>query len=233
MNESDAKMGEDHRGAAAADSLSVIETRTPVILSIVLDWANIVTLVGLCSGFLAIFFAITQNFPAAIIAMLWAVLFDWYDGPVARATRGRAEFYGLVGVQMDSLVDLTTSAVGPAILLLSVGDFSPWFYPGALVMVLAGVLRLAYFNVYGVDSNGTYAGLTIDNAPLVVAAVFLSQSFLPHAVFAAVFYATIVILAGLHVAPFRTGKLGGIWYYVLTAYVVIMTAVYSAILLAK
>ena len=223
-------MGEDGAGPEAIDALSASESKLPIILSFVVDWANIVTLLGLCSGVLAIYFALAQNYPAAIIAMLWAVLFDWYDGLVARAISGRSESHKTVGAHMDSLVDLVTSAVGPAILLISVSGFSAWSYPGALALIMAGVLRLAYFDVFGVDSNGTYAGITIDNTPIVVSAIFLLQGFLNHNTFVAVLYTAIVVMALLHVAPFRTGKLGRIWNYIFTAYVVVMTGGYSFIL---
>ena len=109
---------------------------------------------------------------------------------------------------MASPVDLISFAVVPAILLLSVGEFSGWFYPGALVIVMAGVLCLAYFNVYGVDENGTYAGLPLDFTPFVVSAVSLLQNSLNHNVFAAILYTTIVMLALLHVGPVRTPKTG-------------------------
>jgi len=206
------------------------QTKPPIILSFVVDRANLVSLLGLASGVLAIYFALIQNFPAAIIALLWAVLMDWFDGLVARRAVGRSESHKLVGARMDSLVDLVTSTVTPAILLLSVGNLNPWFYPGALAIIMAGVLRLAYFDAFGVDEKGTYAGITIDNCPLVVSGVFLLQSFLNSNVFAAVLYSTIVVLAFLHVAPFRTGKVGIGWYYVVTAYVIILTAIYSYIL---
>jgi len=94
-------------------------------------------------GMLAIFFALHQNYPAAIISILWAVTFDWYDGVVARALSDRSAQHRSIGAHMDSLVDLVTSAVGPAILLLSITDFSAWAYPGALEIIMAGVLRLA------------------------------------------------------------------------------------------
>ena len=223
-------MDEDLRQPGAITGLAADETQSPIILSFVLDRANLVSLLGLASGVLAIYFALRQNFPAAIIALLWAVLMDWFDGLVARRMPGRSEAHKLVGARMDSLVDLVTSAIGPAILLLSVGNLNPWFYPGALAIIMAGVLRLAYFDAFGVDENGTYAGITIDNSPLVVSGVFLLQGFLNHNVFAAVLYSTIVVLAFLHVAPFRTGKVGIAWYYVVTAYVVILTAIYSFIL---
>ena len=95
---------------------------------------------------------------------------------------------------------------------------------------MAGVLRLSYFDVFGVDSNGTYAGITIDNSPIVVSAVFFLESFIDHNAFVAILYAAILVMAFLHVAPFRTGKLGRVWYYVFTTYVVMATGGYSYIL---
>jgi len=205
----------------------------PVILSFVVDWPNIVTLLGLCGGVLAIFFALEQNYPAAIIAMLWAVLFDWYDGVVARALPKRSESHKSVGAHMDSLVDLVTSGVGPAILLLSISDFSAWAYPGALAIIMAGVLRLSYFDVFGVDSKGTYAGITIDNSPIVVSAVFFLESFINHNAFVAILYVAILVMAFLHVAPIRVRKVGRIFYYIFTAYVVMATGGYAYILAAQ
>ncbi len=70
MADADSDMTESRGGSESSDS------QLPIILSFVADWPNIVTLLGLCSGVLAIFFALEQNYPAAIIAMLWAVLFD-------------------------------------------------------------------------------------------------------------------------------------------------------------
>ena len=230
MNDSDKRVRDRFGGPEATYPLSAREPRSPTILSFVVDRANIVTLLGLCGGVLAIYFAIAQNYPAAIIAMLWAVLLDWYDGLVARATPGRSEVHQSIGVHMDSLVDLVSSAVVPAILLLSIGEFSGWFYPGALAIIMAGVLRLAYFDVFGVDESGTVAGITIDNSPYAVAAVFLLESFLSHDVFAAALYTVIVVFAFLHVAPIRTAKLRGIWLYIVTAYVMMMTVAYSFIL---
>ena len=209
------------------------QTRAPTILSFVFDRANLVTLLGLGSGVLAIGFALIQNFPAAIIAMLWAVLMDWFDGPIARRMPNRSQSHKLFGARMDSLVDMVTSATGPAILLLSVSEFSPWFFPGALAIIVAGVLRLAYFDTFGLDENGTHAGITIDNSPLVISAVFLLYQFIDRNIFTAVLYAVILILTYLHVAPFRMKKVGGRWYYAVTTYVVTLTAVYVFIILTK
>ena len=202
----------------------------PTILSVVIDIPNIITLLGLSSGILGIYLALLGNFPAAIIAMLWAVLFDWYDGPVARRIPGRSDVQKAIGAKMDSLVDIVSLAICPAIILLSYGQFSAWFFPGALMIVVAGVVRLAYFDVFGVDDDGTIAGLSLDITALVVALVFLLERVLGHNSFAALLYTTIAVLSFLHVAPFRMHKMVGRWYYVITAYVLILTAVYSYLL---
>ena len=206
------------------------EHERPTILSLTQDIPNIVTLLGLSSGVLGIYFAVVGNFSAAIIAMLWAVLFDWFDGPIARRIPGRSDISNLIGAKMDSLVDIVSLAVCPAIILLSYGDFSLWFFPGTLVIVMAGVIRLAYFDIFGVDKDGTIAGLSLDITPLIVALVFLLQGVLDRSVFTVLLYATIVILAFLHVAPFRMHKMVGRWYYGIAAYVLLMTTVYVFIL---
>jgi len=202
----------------------------PSILSVVTDIPNIITLLGLSSGILGICFALLENFPAAIIAMLWAVLFDWYDGPVARRIPGRSNVQKSIGAKLDSLVDIVSLAICPAIILLSYGQFSLWFFPGALILVVAGVVRLAYFDVFGVDDDGTIAGLSLDITALVVALVFLLEGVLGHNSFAALLYTTIVVTSFLHVAPFRMHKMVGRWYHIITAYVLILTAVYSYLL---
>lgn len=209
------------------------ENERPTILSLMKDVPNIITLLGLSSGVLGIYFALVENFPAAIIAMLWAVLFDWYDGPVAHRIPGRSHLLKSIGAKMDSLVDIVSLAVCPAIILLSYGNFSGWFFPGALAIVVAGVVRLAYFDTFGVDKDGTIAGLSLDVTPLTVALLFLLEGVLDHGTFAIILYIIIAVLSFLHVAPFRVHKMVGRWYYVITAYVLIMTAVYAFIIWAS
>ncbi len=209
------------------------ENERPTILSLMKDIPNIVTLLGLSSGVLGIYFALVANFPAAIIAMLWAVLFDWYDGSIAHRIPERCNILKSVGAKMDSLVDIISLAVCPAIILLSYGDFSPWFLPGTLAIVIAGVVRLAYFDTFGVDKDGTIAGLSLDITPLIVALVFLLEGVLDHGAFVVLLYTIIVVLSFLHVAPFRMHKMMGRWYYVITAYVLIMTVMYAFIMWAN
>lgn len=229
MSNSNQPLGMNPGISEATPSSIIVKKKRPDILSLVKDIPNILTLLGLSSGVLGIYFALVENFPAAIVAMLWAVLFDWYDGVVARRMPGRSDVSRSVGFQMDSLVDIVSLAVCPAIILLSYGEFSPWFFPGALAIIMSGVVRLAHFNTFGVNKDGTIAGLSLDITPLVVALVFLLEGVLDHSAFVVLLYAAIVVLAFLHVAPFRMRKMVGRWYPVITAYVLIMTVAYILI----
>ena len=44
------------------------------------DLPNLCSLAGLLCALLGVYFAVIENFPAAVIGMIWAVLFDWGDG---------------------------------------------------------------------------------------------------------------------------------------------------------
>jgi len=203
------------------------------MLSLTKDLPNICSLLGLLSAVFGIYFAITDNFIASIIAVLWAVLFDWYDGIIARKMKGRTEEQGDFGGQLDSMIDIVSFGILPAILLLSYGNYSVWFIPGAFVIIATSVIRLSYFNVYGLIDSKTYKGLALDNNVLILAFIFLFESFFSHTTFSIIIYTLLIILSVLNLSSIPTPKFGGKWVYVLVAYVLIMTIVFGLKLLSR
>jgi len=202
-------------------------TTPPSILSLACDLPNICSLAGLFSALLALYFALIGIYPAAMIGLIWAVFFDWNDGKIARKMKGRTAMQGQVGGQVDSLIDIVSFGICPAIILLSYGNYSPLFFPGAFIIVAACVLRLSYFNVYGLDGKSTYQGLASDNNAIILVFVFLLEPFVSTTAFTIVLYITILALAALNVAPIRTPKLSGRWYYVLALYTLVITVIYG------
>ena len=200
----------------------------PSIVGFALDLPNICSLAGLFCALLGIYYAIQGVFPAAMIGILWAVVFDWFDGAIARRLAGRTASQRAFGTQLDSLIDVVSFAVCPAIVLLSYGQYSPWFVPGAFAILSTGVLRLSYFNVFGLMDESTYMGLAIDNNGLVLPFVFLLDGLVGRGTFSVIFYITLLALAAMNVAPIRTPKLTGGWYYGLVVYALVMTAVFGS-----
>ncbi|MCK4944637.1 MAG: CDP-alcohol phosphatidyltransferase family protein [Alphaproteobacteria bacterium] len=199
----------------------------PTILSFVKDLPNLCSLAGLCLAVLAIYFASVGAFPAAMIGLIWAVFFDWSDGIIARHMKNRTKMQQKFGGQLDSLIDIISFGVCPAIILLSYGEYSPWFVPGAFLIMAAGVLRLSYFNVFGLVEESTYQGLALDNNSLVLVSLFVFEGFINPSIFASLLYIILLVLAILNVAPIKTPKLGGVWYYGITAYALILTLFYG------
>jgi CDP-diacylglycerol--serine O-phosphatidyltransferase len=164
------------------------------MLSFARDLPNICSLAGLLCAVFGIWHAILGNFPVAIIGVLWAVLLDWSDGIVARQITGRTDHHRAFGGQLDSLIDIVSFGVFPAIFLLSYGDFSPWFLPGAFLIVATSAIRLSYFNIFGLNDDKTYTGLALDNNVIILAFVFLFEGFLDHAVFSIILYVLLMVL---------------------------------------
>ena len=199
----------------------------PTILSFAKDVPNLCSLAGLFSAVLAIYFAILGVFPAAMTALIWAVFFDWSDGIVARRMEARTEKQRIFGGQLDSLIDIVSFGICPAVVLLSYGDFSPWFVPGAFCIVAAGVLRLSYFNVFGLVDESTYYGLALDINSIILVFLFVFDGLIDQSVFAALLYIVLLALAILNVAPIRTPKFSGAWYYGIIAYALSLTLIYG------
>ncbi|MBW1749968.1 MAG: CDP-alcohol phosphatidyltransferase family protein [Deltaproteobacteria bacterium] len=197
------------------------------ILSFAGDLPNICSLAGLLCAVLAIYYAVLENFSAAMIGLIWAVFFDWSDGIIARRLKGRNDKQREFGGQLDSLIDIVSFSICPAIVLLSYGHFSPWFLPGAFIIVATGVLRLSYFNVFGLVDKSTYMGLALDNNIIILVFAFLFNGLISHIAFSIFIYILLMMLAAMNVAPIKTPKFAGRWYYALIAYTVILSAIFG------
>lgn len=204
------------------------------MITFIKDSANICSLTGLLCAVLGIYYAILGNFPAAIIGMIWAVLFDWCDGLIARRMKGRTDEDRAFGGQLDSLIDIVSFGILPAVLLLSSGEFSLWFLPGAFVIVATSAIRLSYFNVFGLFDKSTYMGLALDNNAIILSFVFLFDGFFSQTMFSATLYLLCMFLAAFNLAPIRTPKLTDKkWFYVLIVYTLVLTLIYGRILWIK
>src|SRR5437868_4145147 len=86
-----------------------------------------------------------DNFYRAAVAIFFGNFFDAFDGRVARMTRTQSEF----GVELDSLADVITFGVAPAILVYKWALYELGFLGMAIAAVYAacGAIRLARFNV--------------------------------------------------------------------------------------
>lgn len=145
---------------------------------------NLLTTGNLFCGILSIIFAINDTLRLAnyedvlkpFILSSWliliAIVIDSLDGLIARMTKTTSKF----GVEFDSLADLVSFGVAPAILVyLSVLRYHGkigWFF--VAIYIMGGALRLARFNVS--PSNKYFQGLPIPaSAGILTSYVILSR----------------------------------------------------------
>jgi CDP-diacylglycerol--serine O-phosphatidyltransferase len=88
-------------------------------------------------------------------------------------------------------------------------------------------LELSYFNIFGLVDSKTYKGLALDNNVIILAFVFLFEGFINHTVFSVILYALLMALLIFNLAPVRTPKFSGKWFYVLIVYTLILTMIYG------
>jgi len=191
------------------------------------DPSNICSLTGLLSSFIGIYFAITGKYLYALIAVLWAVIFDWADGMIARRIKDRTDYHRAIGTQLDSLIDIVSFSIFPAIFLLCYGGFKPLLIPGAFLIAAGGAVRLSYFNVFGMIDKNTYKGLALDNNIIILSFLFIFERFFSHQMFSIFIYIVMLVLLAFNLAPVPTHKFGSKWFSVLVAYVAALSIYYA------
>jgi CDP-diacylglycerol--serine O-phosphatidyltransferase (EC 2.7.8.8) len=129
-------------------------------------FANVVTILNIIFGTLAITYILAQEYRTAALLVLVAVIMDGADGRIARKLDSTSE----LGKELDSLCDLVSFGVAPAILLYSQVLQSHYHTLGLMVCILfvvCGALRLARFNILNISEY--FLGIPITIAGLLLA----------------------------------------------------------------
>jgi CDP-diacylglycerol---serine O-phosphatidyltransferase len=149
---------------------------------------NFITSLNLASGFIAIIFAANGNLVTASWFILAAMIFDFLDGLSARLLKAYSE----IGKELDSLADVVSFGVAPAIIIYQLLNNSLSLYAPMIVnsngvkasiillfpaiMPICGALRLAKFNVDTTQVK-TFKGLPIPANALAVISVVIAGHF--------------------------------------------------------
>ncbi|WP_214804559.1 CDP-diacylglycerol--serine O-phosphatidyltransferase [Exiguobacterium sp. s46] len=136
----------------------------------------ILTISNFVCGTLSIFAVLEENFSAAIGFILFGLLFDLFDGRIARKLGTVSEF----GKELDSFSDLVTFGIAPALFTYHVllSDFGQIGLFLAVSYNVCALLRLARFNTTQSELP-TFIGLPVPAAAvsLLISTIFLSPMF--------------------------------------------------------
>ena len=113
-------------------------------------WADLLTIANASCGTISVFLCLdyiaTDNrrfFWAAFFLLPGALIFDVLDGYVARLDKRRQS---VLGADLDSLADVISFGVAPAVLGFTLGLRGGWDMVVLTYFVVCGVSRLARFN---------------------------------------------------------------------------------------
>ncbi|MFN3448128.1 MAG: CDP-alcohol phosphatidyltransferase family protein [Roseococcus sp.] len=113
---------------------------------------NLLTMMGLCAGLVAIRFALEGRFPQAAAFIVAAGVIDGLDGRIARLLKGTSRF----GAEFDSLSDFLCFGVAPALVLYlwTLQHAGPIGFIPCVLFAVCSALRLARFNAASIAEPG-------------------------------------------------------------------------------
>ena len=133
---------------------------------------NSISGLSLIFGVISIYQTMAQNFSWAAICILLAVVADSLDGRAARLLGVSGPF----GVEMDSLCDVCSFGMAPAILIYCYGMQNLGLVGQVIssLYVVGGAMRLARFNINVSAVHGYFQGMPIPAGACVLATYVLS-----------------------------------------------------------
>lgn len=157
---------------------------------------NFITLSNLLCGVLSIIFAFDNNLILAAIFIFLGNFLDFFDGFFARLLKVEDKF----GLQLDSMADLITSGLAPAIILFHlIKNQSQIQYPDtvplaflALIIPVFSAIRLSNFNI-DLSQKNSFIGLPTPMLAIFIAAIpLINLQLFP-------IYSNIIFLCGISI----------------------------------
>lgn len=150
------------------------------------DYTVVVTYISLSSSIMGMFFAIDGKLPLAVFCLAFSGLCDMFDGKIARTKKNRTDDEKAFGIQIDSLCDVVCFGIFPIILGYQLGMCKIYSLMILAFYGVAGVIRLAYFNVMEEkrqsetsENRKYYQGLPITSMSVIMPLLFMVSVFFP------------------------------------------------------
>jgi CDP-diacylglycerol---serine O-phosphatidyltransferase len=149
---------------------------------------NLITSLNLASGFFAVIFAANGDLTTASWLILAAMIFDFFDGFSARLLKAYSE----IGKELDSLADVVSFGVAPAIIIYkmlsdSLAPYGPFTInfenvTASLILIIpvimpvCAALRLAIFNTDTTQAT-IFKGLPTPANALAVISLVIAEHY--------------------------------------------------------
>lgn len=175
----------------------------------VYNYTVILTYIGMLTGFGGVLYAMDGNTHAALACLMLAGICDMFDGAIA-STLERTRQEKRFGVQIDSLSDLVSFGILPAVIVYTTAGQSKINRSIAGLYLLSALIRLAWFNVdeeerqeHENGSRTVYLGLPVTTSALLLPALMELKPDWPVGGLAPL---ALLLMAAAFLTPFRLRK---------------------------
>jgi CDP-diacylglycerol--serine O-phosphatidyltransferase len=138
---------------------------------------SLFTMANMFCGYACIIHAMRGDYATAAPYIGFAILLDMLDGRIARLTGSTSAF----GVEFDSLADVISFGVAPAVLAFTWGltPFGRFGWAAGFIFVAAAAIRLARFNIQtgGTHDKRYFVGMPSPAAAAVPAATVFAYPY--------------------------------------------------------
>lgn len=179
------------------------------------NYTVILTYLSLLSALFGTHLAFNNNITGALLCLLACGGFDAFDGIVARSKKDRSNEEKKFGIQIDSLVDMFSFGIFPAIIGYCLGLRSLCWFVGFALYAICAVSRLGYFNVVEelrqaqtTEKRKYYQGLPVTTSCLIFPTIYLLYNILCKETVENIYGFSIVVVALLFVLDIKIIKPG-------------------------
>lgn len=174
------------------------------------DYTVILTYAGLLSALLGMTLEAKGEFLLALICLGCSLVCDTLDGRVARAKKNRTEIEKQFGIQIDSLCDVISFGVFPAVMFYASGVNTAVDYALLGFYCLCGVIRLGYFNVLAANKKegeeSVYHGLPIVTMGIFTPIAYMIKLWVPTVAFVYVLRLMLLAFGLLYILDVKVKK---------------------------
>lgn len=195
----------------------------------------ILTYVGLVMSSLGMYLAFTNdNILLAISCLMVAGVCDLFDGMVARRCK-RTKKEKQFGVELDSLVDVFSFVALPIVILINLGLTEFYHLIVYMFFAIAGVARLAYFNISLEEENHTvpikyYSGLPVTFISVTLPFFHLVTILLKIKNLKIYYFIIMLVTAILNILNIKIKKPHGVAYPILLVLAIITLILFLGVL---
>ena len=179
------------------------------------NYTVILTYCSLLSALVGTHFAFSHNYVYALFCLMLCGFFDSFDGIVSRSKQDRTLEEKKFGIQIDSLVDLVSFGVFPALIAYSMGFTDLPCLIFFTIYVLGAVIRLGYFNVMEdtrqqqtTEKRKYYQGLPVTSSSLIFPMIYCLTAFLSIHIVQSIYFLGLGVVGILFVSDIKVIKPG-------------------------